>query len=62
MRERENFMSIGFNFNNKALQSFVEKYDLKKTTVDVKGNKVRVDYDGDGRYDETINFNSKDIK
>lgn len=62
MRERENFMSIGFNFNNKALQSFVEKYDLKKTTVDVKGNKVRVDYDGDGRYDETINFDSKDIK
>lgn len=62
MRERENFMSINFHFNNKALESFIQKYDKDTTKVDVKGNKVKVDYDGDGRYDETINFNSKDIK
>ena len=55
-------MSINFHFNNKALESFVQKYDLEKTKVDVNGKKVKVDYDGDGRYDETINFSTKDIK
>lgn len=54
--------SVNYNFSNKALESFITKYDSSKTKVDVKGNKLKVDYDGDGRYDETINFRTKDLK